>query len=104
MRGTKVAADQPNAREKQPAILRPASDIIDRNLGETAVLIRLQTNRIYELNATGARIWELLKAGSTKEQLVDALMSEFNISREALSEAVDELLNMLQSEGLIQHP
>src|SRR6476620_5930299 len=98
-----VAADQSNAHEEQPAALRPAADIVDRNLGETAVLIRLQTKKIYELNATGARIWDLLKAGFTKEHVVDALASEFNTDREALSQAVEELLDTLRAEGLIHH-
>jgi hypothetical protein len=96
-----VTADQPNAHEKQTAGLRPAADIVDRNLGETAVLIRLQTKKIYELNATGARIWDLLKAGFTKEHVVDALVAEFNTDRDALTEAVDELLDTLRAEGLI---
>jgi hypothetical protein len=97
-----VAANQPNAHDEHPAALRPATDIIDRNLGETAVLIRLQTKKIYELNTTAARIWDLLKSGVTKEHVVDTLVSEFNSDREALSEAVDELLEMLQAEGLVQ--
>jgi hypothetical protein len=99
-----VAADQPNASEEQTGALRAASDIVDRNLGETAVLIRLQTKKIYELNATGARIWDLLKAGFTKERVVDALVSEFNTNRDALSEAVDELVDTLRAEGLIHQP
>jgi hypothetical protein len=84
-----------------PAVLRPAADIIARTLGESAVLIRLQTNRIYELNGTGARIWELLKAGSTREQVVDALLREFDVERAALTEAVNELIGMMRAEGLI---
>ena len=82
--------------------MRPASDIIARSLGDAAVLIRLQTNSIYELNGTGARIWSLLKAGGTKQQVIDALLSEFDIERDALTEAVDELIGMLRAEGLVE--
>jgi hypothetical protein len=82
-------------------VWRPASDIIARTLGDAAVLIRLQTNRIYELNGTGARIWGLLKAGSTRQQVVDALLPEFDIERDALTQAVDELIGMLRAEGLV---
>jgi len=87
--------------DEDPAVLRPASDIIARNLVESAVLIRLQTNKIYELNATGARIWDLLKAGCTEEQLVDALVAEFSVDRHDLSKAVAELVTSLRAEGLI---
>jgi hypothetical protein len=96
-----LAVDQLKTSDEHSAVLRPVSDIIARNLGESAVLIRLQTNKIYELNATGARVWDLLKAGSTQEQLVDALMGEFSVSRDDLSQAVGELLSSLRAEGLI---
>ena len=84
-----------------PEVLKPASDIIARRLGESAVLIRLQTNRIYELNDTGARIWEVLKTGVTRDDVVERLLPEFDIDRNALGLAVDELLGMLKAEGLI---
>jgi hypothetical protein len=82
-------------------VLKPASDIIARRLGDSAVLIRLQTNRIYELNDTGARIWEVLKTGVTRDDVVERLLPEFEIDRNALGQAVDELLGMLKAEGLI---
>jgi hypothetical protein len=81
------------------APLRPAADVIARRLGESAVLIRLNTNRIYELNDTGARIWELLSEGATRQQVVEALGAEFDDAR--IPEAVDELIAMLRSEGLV---
>lgn len=81
--------------------MKPASDIIARNLGDSAVLIRMDTSRIYELNETGARIWELLKQHASRESAVDGLLSEFQIERAEAESAVDELLAMLRSEGLV---
>ena len=80
-------------------VLRPAADVIARRLGDSAVLIRLNTSRIYELNATGARIWELLAEGATREQVVDALGREFD--EEGIGAAVDELIGVLRAEGLV---
>jgi hypothetical protein len=98
-----VPANSSNDPEthSERGVLRPASDIIARSLGDAAVLIRLQTNSIYELNGTGARIWSLLKAGRTKQEVIDALLPEFDIERDALTEAVDELVGMLRAEGLV---
>jgi len=79
--------------------LRPAADVIARRLGDSAVLIRLNTNRIYELNATGARVWELLSEGATRDQVVDALGREFD--EEGIGAAVDELIGVLRAEGLV---
>jgi len=80
-------------------VLRPAADVIARRLGDSAVLIRLNTNRIYELNATGARVWELLSEGATRDQVVDVLGREFD--EEDIGAAVDELIGVLRAEGLV---
>jgi len=97
-----VSLTNPNIENQQtPAdlVLRPAGDVIARKLGDSAVLIRLNTNRIYELNATGARIWELLSDGATRQQVVDALRTEFD--DDEIGSAVDELLDVLRAEGLV---
>ena len=78
----------------------PPLDLIARRVGDTMVLIRLNTNRIYELNATGARIWELLNAGNTRLQVVETLSAEFDASRDEIYTAVDELLDSLREQGL----
>ena len=78
----------------------PPSDLIARRVGDTMVLIRLNTNRIYELNATGARIWELLKDGMTRTQVVETLATEFDASRDEIQVAVDDLLDSLQRQEL----
>jgi len=78
----------------------PPSDLIARRVGDTMVLIRLNTNRIYELNATGARIWELLKDGMTRAQVVETLSTEFDASRSEIQTAVDALLDSLRQQEL----
>jgi len=80
-------------------ILRPGRDVIARNLGESAVLIHLNTNNIYELNATGARIWELVSNGATRQHIVDVLAQEFEDTD--IARAVDEMIEMLRIEGLV---
>ena len=83
------------------SVVRPASDVIARQLGTSAVLIRMRTSRIYELNETGARIWELLKQHATRGSAVDGLLDEFQIDRAEAEAAVDEVIAMLRSEGLL---
>ena len=84
--------------------LEPPSDIVGRRLGDSTVLIRLHTNRIYELNATGARIWELIVEGVPLRQVVATLQREFDVDAGTAAEAVDELVVTLRREGLIEQP
>ncbi len=44
---------------------RCSPDVTARRLGENIVLVHLGTDRIYELNPTAARIWELIQTGET---------------------------------------
>jgi Coenzyme PQQ synthesis protein D (PqqD) len=80
--------------------VQPASDVVARRLGKSAVLIRLTTNRIYELNATGVRVWELVQQGLSRDAVVERLSSEFGVSVPLIRRDVDDLLRTLHAEGL----
>ena len=81
---------------------QPSPDVVSRNLGDGSVLVHLPTNRIFELNETGARIWELLSERVTRDQIVDRLVGEFDISRDDASQALNELLEELSGKGLVR--
>jgi hypothetical protein len=81
--------------------IHPASDVIARALGESAVLIRLNTNKIYELNVTGARVWDVIAGGATRAEVIAVMQQEFGGAPEDIASAVDELLDALHAEGLI---
>ena len=96
-----ISESKSTGQSADNSIVRPASDIIARQLGASAVLIRMRTSRIYELNETGARIWEHLKTHATRQSAVDGILAEFEIDRADAEAAVDELIAMLRSEGLL---
>lgn len=82
--------------------LRRRRDVIAQRVGETAVLVNLRSNRIYELNATGARVWELLETETTVEHVVEALTLEFEAPRVSLAEEVAQIVSDLRREGLVE--
>ena len=67
----------------------------------SAVLVHLDTNLIYELNPTGARIWSLLEQGLDRNALCERLREEFSAPDGEIETTVDELLSELVREGLI---
>ena len=81
--------------------VRPASDVVSRRVGDDVVLISLATNRIYELNVTGARLWELMSSGSTPDTTIAQIVREFDVTPDVASTELDTLMNMLRTEGLI---
>jgi len=81
--------------------MTPRDDIVCRRLGNTAVLVDLATNQIFELNATGSRIWELLAEGLDRDSIGDRLAREFDVDRGELDRDVAALLSRLRDERLI---
>ena len=49
-------------------VLRPNPEVIAKRLDQTTVLVDISTSRIFELNETGTRIWELLGQGLNVER------------------------------------
>jgi hypothetical protein len=83
------------------ASFTPSDDVVSRRLDDIVVLIHLKTNRIFELNATGARLWELIGAGSTAGEIRDILLSEFDVEPAELDREMATLTTLLTSEELI---
>ena len=82
-------------------MLHPAPDVVARQLGESAVLIRLTTNRIYELNLTGARLWELVGSGATVGSILERLTEEFDAPPDTIRGEIEDLVRDLLAEGLV---
>jgi hypothetical protein len=83
--------------------IEPVAGVIARRLGDVVVLIQLASNGIYELNETGARVWELIQHGPTQETLVERVLEEFEFDEGSGAVAADiqQLLTGLQAAGLI---
>jgi hypothetical protein len=75
--------------------------VVARDMGGSAVLVHLESNRIFELNATGARVWSLLEQGLSRDEICARLQQEFQVSVEDVAATVDALLASLEGERLI---
>jgi hypothetical protein len=80
---------------------RPDPDVVGQRLGDDAVLIHLQTNRIYELNPTAARVWELLGAGEDLKEISRRMLTEYDVPEEQLDHELHGLLTALAGERLL---
>lgn len=82
-------------------VLRPSKDVVFRVLEDEAVLVHLETNRIYSLNPSGARFWQLFADGWGQTEIRRELCREFDVSAEQVDAEIDGLLASLESEGLV---
>jgi hypothetical protein len=79
-----------------------ADEVLARPVGESLVLFHPTTERLLTLNASGARIWELLSEGVDAGQLVDRLADEFEGHESVIRQEVMEFLSQLESEQVIR--
>jgi hypothetical protein len=94
--------DQQDSATPRVRRLEPSQDVVGQRLGDEVVLVSLETNRIFELNRTGARFWELLQAESDRRRIEAQLMEEFAVTEEELSTEVDRLIKSLGDEELVR--
>lgn len=55
-----------------------------------------------KLNETGVFLWENLKKEITEEDLVNAMLAEYNVASEQAREDVKEFLNTLRTAGVLE--
>lgn len=72
-----------------------------RVTGDEIVLVQLQSDHIYVLNRTAARIWELLAAGCDRAEIERCMLAEFEVAEDELVVQIDQLLKSLEDQRLI---
>src|SRR5688572_26523703 len=82
--------------------VRQSAQVVSSRLGDAGVLVHLQTNRIFEVNATGLRIWELAGTGRTLAGIEEALRDEFDVEPARLRSELLKLVDELSREGLLE--
>lgn len=85
------------------ANFKVSSNAVAQRVEDQVVLVNLATNRIFALNATGARFWELLAAGLDQPAIEAQLTREYEVDPESLRSEIDDLLAGLQAESLVEH-
>ncbi len=85
-------------RIKDGFILRKiAGNYIVVGVGEAAAGF----NSMINVNETGAFLWERLSGGATKEELLEALRSEYDVGEETAKKDITEFLKTLHAGNLL---
>lgn len=66
-------------------------------VGEAAIT----TKGLIALSQSGALLYEKLKDGCTQENLVDALVKEYDVSRQEASRDVEDFLNQMRELNML---
>jgi hypothetical protein len=81
--------------------LRVHPDVVSQRLGDSGVLVNVQTGRMFELNNTGIRVWELISSGCSGDEMVRRLTEEFTANEADVRAETAALVDDLVREGLL---
>lgn len=89
------------AESSRRARVRINPEVIAQRVEDNLVLVHLDTNQIYNLNDSAARLWELLEAGLDLDDAKQQLIQEFEVSMERLERDIAVVLNLLAENDFI---
>lgn len=75
--------------------------VLIRHLDEESVLLNLETERYFGLDAMGTRMWEAATTSPNLEAAYRKLLDEFEVEPELLRNHLTELLSQLVENGLL---
>ena len=73
-----------------------------RETTEEIVVLNLQTSEYYSTNSVGSQIWELIAKTGSKNEIVDFLAQEYQITPKAAEKDINDFLKNLLKLKLIQ--
>ncbi len=59
-------------------------------------------NGVITLSGSAAYLWEILQAGATEEELLEALLVEYNVERDYAAADLKRFIAKLQSAGMLE--
>ena len=81
--------------------LRRVTSLPFQKMNQEALVVDPRTRSVHLLNPTATRVWDLLEAPHTVEQLVTILGQEYEAADEVLRVELQTLLAELETKGLV---
>jgi hypothetical protein len=78
-----------------------ADDVLATHFADEAVILDLRDGVYYGLDAVGARIWRLLEHPMSIHDLLEAIVSEFDVPPARCEDDIRTLMADLMARGLV---
>lgn len=83
-------------------ISRNETQFLANPVGDEIIILNMETGDYLGLNSVGSVIWEQLKSPKTVSQIMEHLMSEFEVDRDTCMVQTVEYLEKIRLLGLLQ--
>ena len=78
-----------------------AADQLSTRLGDEIVILGLRDSVYYGLDGVGGRIWDLLQTPRTLGEILDVLVTEYEVARDRAAADLTALVANLHARGLV---
>jgi hypothetical protein len=79
-----------------------AKDQVSSDLAGEVAILSLKNRMYYGLNQVGARVWHLIQKPITFAELVQQMMSAFEVDRPRLEQDLRDLVKQLAEQQLVE--
>ncbi|MFQ6029179.1 MAG: PqqD family protein [Dehalococcoidia bacterium] len=79
-----------------------ADVVMTKVMGDEVLVLDRGSGECLQLTKMGARMWTLLHEVRALREVIDALMSEYDVSQEQMTASVADILCELESKGLLE--
>jgi hypothetical protein len=76
--------------------------VLCKDLGDEAILLDLETETYFGLNAIGSRFWKLVTTAPTIRDALDAMLEEYDVAPDELERDLRALIDDLVGRGLLR--
>ena len=89
------------------SVVSQSPSVVTRKTGNEYVLVPIakniaDMNSVYTLNETGAFLWELIDGKKTIKDLIDAMISEYDVGKEIATEDVSSFIEEMNKYLIIK--
>ncbi len=81
---------------------RISPEVLYRELVDESVLLDLKSQRYFGLDEVGTRIWQLVSDLGNAEEVIHAMLDEFDVDETRLRRDLGEFFDKLADAGLIE--
>ena len=80
--------------KNKPLVLKKKLNVTD--LAGEKVMIDFETGKYFLIKGTGNDIWDMLQEATTPAQIIEKLLSEYNVTPEECEKSVFDFLDRLE--------
>lgn len=82
-------------------MISPEPSAVFHRLEDGGVILNVESGAYFQVNNSGRVIWETLEGGAERDDLIEAVIANFEIDREQAVADTDTFLRQLDERSLI---